>query len=394
MKLNNPPFAYAIFAVALSLGCIATGRSLPQHSSSAERFARMGVELALPDTTNRADQPAENIFKNIQVLKGIPARQVLPTMRFFEMSLGVGCDFCHVRGNFASDEKPEKKTARSMILMMNDINAKNFSAQEVTCFTCHGGRSHPLVTPMLSQDAWQMFDRRGRASIPADSGMTARQVLDRYVQALGGAKALAKIMTRVMMASEVQSDSATATVEMYQKSPDLLRSTTTPNDPKYPQHIEAYNGATGWRLMNPRPANDLGGEELAQLTRAAELFPAADLSSFTDVKLLGKEKVGDREVNVITAASRDGSRDKLYFDTKSGLLVRRYVEYRTPLGPLPFAINYDEYREIDGVKVPYTQKWSLPGEEWTDTITQLRNNVPIADSMFVKPAGGVQPERR
>ena len=101
-------------------------------------------------------------------------------------------------------------------------------------------------------------------------------------------------------------------------------------------------------------------------------------------KLLGLDTVGGRTFRVLSA-TRGKTTERLYFDVSTGLLARRYVEFRTPLGPLPFAIEYSDYREIDKVRVPYVVKWSTPRGNWTDTITQLRHNVTIADSVFAKP---------
>lgn len=83
--------------------------------------------------------------KNLQLLK---PEEVMPMMRAFRTALGAECTLCHVQGDFASDEKPEKKTARMMISMTRDINAK-FSDGEmhVTCYTCHRGDEHPKTKP-------------------------------------------------------------------------------------------------------------------------------------------------------------------------------------------------------------------------------------------------------
>jgi len=81
-------------------------------------------------------------------LKLLPADGLMDTMRAFRVGLGVQCDTCHLRGDFASDEKPEKETARMMIVMTREINAKfPDGKQHVTCFTCHRGSEHPKIAP-------------------------------------------------------------------------------------------------------------------------------------------------------------------------------------------------------------------------------------------------------
>src|SRR5512140_1367772 len=80
---------------------------------------------------------AEQQFKNIQVLKGVPADQLIPTMQFISASLGVECDFCHVEHAFDKDDKKPKQFARKMIEMQNGINQDSFKGEtEVTCNTC------------------------------------------------------------------------------------------------------------------------------------------------------------------------------------------------------------------------------------------------------------------
>jgi photosynthetic reaction center cytochrome c subunit len=93
-------------------------------------------------------KPAEEAFKNIQVFKGVPAPDMLKAMRAFTHSLGVKCEFCHVEGAFEKDDKPEKQTARKMILMARGINKDNFNGERrVTCWTCHRGATEPESKP-------------------------------------------------------------------------------------------------------------------------------------------------------------------------------------------------------------------------------------------------------
>lgn len=93
-------------------------------------------------------ETAAKRYQNIQVLKDLPADDLIPTMRFYSKSLGVRCSFCHVEGNFPSDAKPHKKVARQMIVMMNDINKRHKVVKgQVTCYTCHHGSEEPENAP-------------------------------------------------------------------------------------------------------------------------------------------------------------------------------------------------------------------------------------------------------
>jgi hypothetical protein len=102
----------------------------------------------------REEQPAEQVFKNIQVMKGVPAGRFLRIMQLgYARSLGVNCAHCHVPGQWESDEKPTKGIAREMILMMRAINndilkkIKNLKSESpaVNCTTCHRGETKPAL---------------------------------------------------------------------------------------------------------------------------------------------------------------------------------------------------------------------------------------------------------
>src|SRR6202049_4593063 len=100
---------------------------------------------------------AEEQFKNIEVLKGIPADQLIPSMQFITASLGVECDFCHVQGAFEKDDKKPKQTARKMMEMMFAINKENFDGHRVvTCNSCHRGSTDPAAIPAVMTEEPKM----------------------------------------------------------------------------------------------------------------------------------------------------------------------------------------------------------------------------------------------
>src|SRR6195256_1846981 len=98
-----------------------------------------------------AEKPlmAEDVFKNVQVLKGIPADEFMGTMSVFSAALGESCETCHDGNGWASyalDTIPRKRTARRMVTMMAAINQANFGGRQVvTCFTCHRGSARPRI---------------------------------------------------------------------------------------------------------------------------------------------------------------------------------------------------------------------------------------------------------
>src|SRR5690242_7729693 len=148
---------------------------------------------------------SEEAFKDVQVLRGIPASEFVETMGFFAVSLTANCTTCHGDASAGSwehyaDNTPLKSAARRMVLMMNSINQANFGGKrEVTCYTCHRGDRIPRVTPTIADVYNSTFNPiEPDALLPPASGeLSADQILDKYIQALGGAQQLAKLTSFV-----------------------------------------------------------------------------------------------------------------------------------------------------------------------------------------------------
>src|SRR6266705_1455997 len=145
---------------------------------------------------------AEDGFKNVQVLKGIPVNQFMETMGFFSAALGYNCTNCHgdeVLGNWEkyADDIPVKRTARRMVQVVNTINKELFGGREaVTCYTCHRGSPSPKVVPsLLEQYSEPPADDPDEVEISprASTTPTPDDVFNRYIQALGGAQRLAAV---------------------------------------------------------------------------------------------------------------------------------------------------------------------------------------------------------
>ena len=117
--------------------------------SNRNTQAELGAAPVAPQ-----DKPVEQVRKNIKVLTGLPDSQLIPVMNFMAASLGRRCNFCHVtdkgRDGYALDDKPEKNTARQMITMIMGLRKQGFhGADEISCFTCHRGQTHPVNVPAL-----------------------------------------------------------------------------------------------------------------------------------------------------------------------------------------------------------------------------------------------------
>jgi hypothetical protein len=335
-----------------------------------------------------APKKAEEQFKNIQVLKGIPAEQLIPTMQFITASLGVECEFCHVQGAFDKDDKKPKQTARKMMEMMFAINKDNFDGhREVTCNSCHRGSEHPSAIPavMTEEPKATMGALHGEAAEAktTENGPTADQLLDKYIQAAGGTAAIDKISSRVMKGT-IDVAGKSLPIDIYAKDPEKRISFTHMQEG---DSITAFNGQEGWLGTPGRPMREMHGPDLDGAAIDADLHLPTHLKQMiTDAKVRGTEKVGDREANVVVGTREGKPPLILYFDQQTGLLVRlvRYAD--TALGLLPTQIDYADYREANGVQVPYRWTLARPSGRFTIQVTDLKQNVPVDDSKFTKPS--------
>jgi photosynthetic reaction center cytochrome c subunit len=334
---------------------------------------------------------AEQVFKNIETLKGIPADQFIPTMQFIAASLGVECDFCHVQGAFEKDDKKPKQIARKMIEMMYAINADNFDRhRQVTCYSCHRGNARPVAIPGVMGDAPEtvagvnglagpsMAQPEGKPS----AGPTGDQLLEKYLQAAGGAAAINKITSRVMKGT-IEISAQSFPIDIYSKAPDQRISFT---HLAQGDSVTAFNGHEGWLSMTHRPPRDMHGSDLEAAAIDADLrLPTHLKQMFSGAEVRGTEKIDDHTAYVFVGQRENKPPMLLYFDQESGLLTRMVRFADTALGLLPTQIDYADYKESDGVKVPLRWTLSRPEGRFTIQISEIQQNVPVDESKFVKP---------
>jgi hypothetical protein len=334
-------------------------------------------------TTGSAAKKAEEQFKNIQILKGIPAEQVVPTMQFVAASLGVDCEFCHVRNAFEKDDKKPKQTARKMMDMMFAINKDNFAGNRaVTCNSCHRGSPIPQPIPaVVSEGSKESVLMPEPAEAKETSGPAAEPLLDKYVQAAGGA-AIEKITSRVMKGS-IDFGGQSLPIDIYAKEPDRRISFTHMSGG---DSITAFDGHDGWLGTPGRPAHEMHGSELDAASMDADLhLPLHWKTMFSAMRVEGTEKIGDRRAYVLVGERAGKTPVRLYLDEESGLLLRVVRFGDTALGWLPTQIDYADYRETDGVKVAYRWTLSRPGGRFTIQVSEMKQNVPVDDAKFAKP---------
>jgi len=333
-----------------------------------------------------APKLAEDQFKNIKVLKGVPADQVFPAMQFITASLGVECDYCHVRGDKGlepeKDDKKAKQTARKMMEMMFAINKDNFEGhRDVTCYSCHRGAAEPVGTPIIS-DTEEAKPERASAEAAKPVLPPADQLLDKYLNAVGGAAVLQKVSSRVEK-GKITANGHEFPIEVYAKGPDKRISVMhMPNG----ESTTAFNGTQGWLNNGGRPHMMSAAENDAARLDADLYFPQHVKSLYKKFTTLPGEKIDGQDTWLVVGRSEGQPPLRLYLDKDSGLLVRlvRYAE--TPLGRNPTQIDYANYKDADGVKIPYKWTLSRPGNRFTIQVTDVQQNVPVDDARFNPPS--------
>jgi len=329
-------------------------------------------------------------FKNIQILKDVPAEQLIPTMQFISASLGVECEFCHVEHQMDKDDKKEKGYAREMMKMQSEIDKGHFENKlEVTCYTCHRGSPHPVGTPILSGKAEmpagphvQKDDDASRSNLP-----TADQILDKYLKAVGGAEALLKIRTRVQKGSIDVLGKQNA-IEVYSEAPDKRVSISHPNGGS---SVTGYNGQVGW-LTIPGGVHRMTAPERESANLDAQMYLAARVQKmYKEFHVHAGEEINGRATYLVSAEATDGHPEiQMYLDQQTGLLLRLVRYTQTPLGKNPAQVDYRDYRDTDGVKIPYEWTLARPNGAFTIHIDQVQQNGPIDPKLFEPPSENPQ----
>jgi photosynthetic reaction center cytochrome c subunit len=366
MKRTLVPALIFIFAIACALP-LAFNHARAQSAPATE-----------------TGKTAEQAFKNIQVMKGVPAESVQPAMQFISSSLGVECEFCHVQGAFEKDDKKPKLTARKMIEMQLAINRDNFKGErEVTCYSCHRGAHDPIGVPVIAEEEPKRPEpEKAQATPPALPA--ADQILDKFLQSVGGAEALQKVSSRVETGT-VSFGGRQFPVEVLAKAPNKRISTVhTPNG----EAITAFNGHAGW-LGNPggRPPHDMTAQENDAVSFDATFYLPTELKKmFTQFRVRPSEKIAGHEVVQVIGLKEGKPPLRLFFDKDSGLLVRSVRYADTPLGRNPTQVDYADYRTEGGVKIPFQWTVARPAGRFTIQVNEAKQNVAIDDAKFEKPA--------
>jgi hypothetical protein len=214
---------------------------------------------------------------------------------------------------------------------------------------------------------------------------TLDQILDKFTESSGGKAAIEKITSRYVKGTfEIPSMGASGTVGIFAKAPN--KSYTVIDVPGFGTIQQGYDGTVAWEDNPMTGPRDLGGAELAARKRDADFYRELHFKElYPQMAVKGKEKVGDREAYLVEAIPAEGKPEKMYFDAENGLLVRVDAERESPQGLALIETYLEDYRDVDGVKIPFTMRQVNPMFSMTIKFGEAKNNLEIEDSKFAKP---------
>jgi hypothetical protein len=375
----------------------------------------LGNAIAAPQAASAGT--SDKVFKNVQVLKGIPVDDFMGTMGIMCAALGFDCSDCHTNAGTEkvdwAAETPKKLMARRMVTMMTAINRDQFGGRQmVTCWSCHHGRDKPATTPTLEF----MY---GPASQEMDDVLTqmpgqpaAGEIIDKYLQAIGGSERLAGIKSYVAKGTSVGFGGfgGGGRVQIFSKFPDQRATFIDfPQTPDRGDSVRTFNGQDGW-LRTPLTVlgeYQLTGGELDGAKLDAELaFPGQIKQVLTNLRVSLPVTISDlpgpssqtskdasvvavgqdHPVNVVQGTGPRGILATLYFDTESGLLLRMVRYGKSPIGRVPTQVDYADYRDVGGVKMPFRMIFAWMDGRDAIQLNEVQTNVPIEAGRFGRPA--------
>jgi hypothetical protein len=354
---------------------------------------------AAPAATSTAGKKAGEYFKNVttSTLKELSVDDFIHAMGVMAAALGYDCADCHPgagtdKVDFVIDTIPQKRTARRMVEMVATINRTNFAGvQKVTCWTCHHARETPATTIALDNLYAAPPTEDDDVVLPGVNQPTSDQILDRYIQALGGAQRLAGLTSFVATGQSLGYGGFGGDAEftIYAKSPNQKTTQITFKEhPERGDSVWAFDGRTGW-IKAPRgflSDYELIGEELDGARFEAQLaFPGQIKTALTNWRVGLRRTIDNKDYIVLQGTGPRQFLATLYFDPDTGLL-RRLVRYGpSPVGRVATQIDYKDYRDVGGIKFPFEYQFSWLDGRYTAKIKEVKTNVAIDAAKFGRP---------
>jgi hypothetical protein len=357
------------------------------------RIAVIVVALASPYSAWAQPVNAGAKRPNLHVLQDLPEAQLFPLMNLIATSLGVHCDYCHVQAKpdlsrtpanvggwvWDRDDKPQKKIALDMMRMVVDLNAQHFGGRSrVTCVTCHRGGLDPMRMPSLPPPPAAGGHTAAATPLPAID-----TVWSNYVKAVGSVGTPAPGSGTIITGWDDRPEGRYGKVEIIVANPDRYRITLTTTDSTTRQGI---NGDIAWAATSDRVTPLTGAADVQRMRAIAMRYrPLKERPA--NLQIVGVERVGDRDTYVARGRVDATTVRTLYFDVVTGLLRREMATTETLLLPLQEQVDYDDYREVTGVMMPFRVVTSsgAPYDTVTRLFLEIRRDVPVDETVFQPP---------
>ena len=350
---------------------------------------------------------ANEKYKNIQALTNVQADQLDVTMRYVSAAINMRCTDCHVQEasgemSYEKDDKRAKQTARSMRKMVNGINAANYGVR-VECATCHSGHNQPVGLPLAEMLTPEQVAQMNTPPLPPPPGGGPQgafggsgggrgfqrapappvgDVVDKYLAAVGGRAAVEKLQSLSLTGTVTNRAGQSSAFTIEEKTNKYREARQTRPD----ADVRGFDGAAGWQQTGTR-TTDLSGfvldqalllKDVGSILHLSEKYPALQAGGGRPMQINGKDTTAlTGRAGIVT--------DQFYFDSASGLLLRRVISTRTPLGQLREQIDYADYRTVGDVKVPYEIKLNTWNALDTFKVADAKANIGIDDARFSKP---------
>jgi len=370
-------------------------------------FLVIGWKARIAQTQSTGDKPVEQVRKNIHVLKGLPDSQLFLLMNFVGDSLGVNCDYCHVKGEknpqtgedtwlWGREDKKEKAVARVMMRMVLELNRTTFNREgAVTCYTCHRGSTRPeRMAPLPPHDYF------GEALKPQPKRVlpTAQEVIAKYLSVVGAnPDRLSQAIVMRGTVERVERAKASGPTEIVFKQPNKVCITETLTSGLV---TRGWNGTTAW-AQTSKGVSQATGENL-KLMKATPTTTIASDGLFSPIKipdspghatLFGVTTINDRECYRLIVEETATHRIQLFFDVESGLLLRRVNVTNTMLGPLNVQWDFSDYRDVSGLNLPFLIRTSDVSSY--DTVvrrfSEIKMDASVGENVFDLPRGPSRP---
>lgn len=238
----------------------------------------------------------------------------------------------------------------------------------------------------MSQEPPQKPETKAPEAPPAEPLPTVDLIFDKYVEAMGGKAAIEKLTSRLSRGTfDIPAMGASGSLTSYAKAPNKVSMAI--DIPGFGVVQQAFDGTVAWGNNPMTGLTVSSGAALASAKRDSVFHRELKLKEqYKKVEVKAKQKIGDKDVYLVEATPDEGNVEKWYFDVTTGLLQRVDAERESPQGSAVVESTFKDYREVDGVKIPFTIEQVMPAMTIIVKFDEVKHNVDIEDAKFTKPS--------